>query len=328
MKMLLSDELSLGSLIEVQSRLEAAGLRTPLRATALQSEASTRRIWVKAENLQPTGSFKIRGATNAVSKLSSVQKARGVVAYSTGNHAQAVALAAQRAGIRATIVMSRDVPNDKIDATLRLGAEVLMAESTSEARRLLAERHAAEHDSILIPPYDDYAVMAGQASIGLEILSECQPSAVIVPIGGGGLIAGVAAAVKQVSPKTRVIGVEPEWENDAYLSFRQGRRVALPKPSASIADAIKVQIVGENTFPLIRQYVDDVVLVSEKQIIQAIPFAEEHTGGSVEPAGALAVAAVLFASWSSSAPMDLVAIVSGGNITPERRKTLLDGVKV
>jgi len=203
-----------------------------------------------------------------------------------------------------------------------------MAESTSEARRLLAERHAAEHDSILIPPYDDYAVMAGQASIGLEILSECQPSAVIVPIGGGGLIAGVAAAVKQVSPKTRVIGVEPEWENDAYLSFRQGRRVALPKPSASIADAIKVQIVGENTFPLIRQYVDDVVLVSEKQIIQAIPFAEEHTGGSVEPAGALAVAAVLFASWSSSAPMDLVAIVSGGNITPERRKTLLDGVKV
>jgi len=187
MKMLLSDELSLGSLIEVQSRLEAAGLRTPLRATALQSEASTRRIWVKAENLQPTGSFKIRGATNAVSKLSSVQKARGVVAYSTGNHAQAVALAAQRAGIRATIVMSRDVPNDKIDATLRLGAEVLMAESTSEARRLLAERHAAEHDSILIPPYDDYAVMAGQASIGLEILSECQPSAVIVPIGAGGL---------------------------------------------------------------------------------------------------------------------------------------------
>jgi threonine dehydratase len=149
-----------------------------------------------------------------------------------------------------------------------------------------------------------------------------------VPIGGGGLIAGVAAAIKQVSPRTRVVGVEPEWENDTYLSFRQGRRLALPKPSASVADAVKVQIVGEKTFPLIQQYVDDIILVSEEQIIQAIPFAEQHTGGSVEPAGALAVAAALFGSWSSSAPMDLVAIVSGGNITPERRADLLDGVKV
>jgi threonine dehydratase len=324
----LNGELSLGSLIELQSRLEAAGLRTPLRATALHPEGSACRIWLKAENLQPTGSFKIRGATNAISKLSPVQKARGVLAYSTGNHAQAVALAAQRASIQATIVMSPDVPNDKIDATMRLGAEILMAESTSEARRLLAERHAAEHDLALIPPYDDYAVMAGQATIGLEILSECQPSAVIVPIGGGGLIAGVAAAIKQTSPKTRVIGVEPEWENDAYLSFRQGRRLALPKSSASVADAIKVQIVGEKTFPLIQQYVDDVVLVSEQQIIEAIPFAEEHTGGSVEPAGALAVAAALFGPWSSLAATDLVAIVSGGNITPERRNTLLDGARL
>jgi threonine dehydratase len=324
----LNSALSLGSLIELQSRLEAAGLRTPLRATARQPEGSACRIWLKAENLQPTGSFKIRGATNAISRLSPVQKARGVVAYSTGNHAQAVALAAQRAGIHATIVMSPDVPNDKIDATMRLGAKVLMADSTSEARRLLAERHAAERELALIPPYDDYSVMAGQASIGLEILSECQPSAVIVPIGGGGLIAGVAAAIKQVSPMTRVIGVEPEWENDACLSFRQGRRLALPKSSASVADAIKVQVVGEKTFPLIQQYVDDIVLVTEEQIIQAIPFAEEHTGGSVEPAGALAVAAALFNSWSSLAPTDLVAIVSGGNITPERRNTLLDRAKV
>src|SRR5216683_3841006 len=155
--MQLNAQLSLGSLIELQSGLEAAGLRAPLCATALQSKEGACRIWLKAENLQPTGSFKIRGATNAISKLSSVQKARGVVAYSTGNHAQAVALAAQRAGIRATIVMSRDVPDDKIDATKRLGAEVLMAESTSEARRRCAERHAAEHDLVLIPPYDDYA---------------------------------------------------------------------------------------------------------------------------------------------------------------------------
>jgi threonine dehydratase len=324
--MRLTGDLSLDSLTELQSRLDAAGLRTPLRATPESGENGCR-IWLKAENLQPTGSFKIRGASNAISMLSPAQRGRGVVAYSTGNHAQAVASAAQRADVQATIFMSLDAPNDKIDATIRLGAKVLMAEPTSEGRRRCAERYAAEHELSLIPPYDDYAVMAGQASIGLEILSECQPSAVIVPIGGGGLIAGIAAAVKQASPKTHVIGVEPEWENDAFLSFRQGRRIALQKLSASVADAIKVQIVGEKTFPLIQQYVDNIVLVSEEQIIRAIPFAEKHTGGPVEPAGALAVAAALHGACSYLNPIDLVAIVSGGNITPERRHTLLNAAK-
>ena len=263
------DELSLRSLMSIQSRLEGVGLRTPLFSTALRSQEGGCEIRLKAENLQPTGSFKICGATHAISRLSPAAKAVGVVAYSTGNHAQAVAMAAQRAGIRATIVMSPDAPSDKVEATRQLGATVLMAEPSSEARRLRAEHYATEHAAILIPPYDDYSVMAGQASIGLEILSECQPACVIVPIGGGGLIAGVAAAIKQASPSTHVVGVEPEWENDAYLSYRQGRRIALPKPSASVADAVKVQIVGEKTFPLIERYVDDIVLVSEDQIIKS-----------------------------------------------------------
>src|SRR5262249_14407823 len=162
-------------------------------------------------------------------------------------------------------------------------------------------------------PYDDYNVMAGQASIGIEILLECEPSVVIVPIGGGGLIAGIAAAIKETSPSTKVIGVEPEWEGDAYLSFRNERRMALPHPSQSVADAVKVQIVGEKTFPLIQKYVDDIVLVTESQTIGAMPVAEQCTGGSVEPAGALALAAALFGSWSGSRAGEVVAVVSGGN---------------
>ena len=282
-------------------------------------------IKLKAENVQPTGSFKIRGASNAISGLSAAQKSRGVVAYSTGNHAQAVAMAARDANVPATIVMSPDVSAYKLDATKGYGATVLMAEPTSESRRILAERYAAENEMTLVPPYDDYAVMAGQASIGIEILMECEPSAIIVPIGGGGLIAGIAAAVKQTSPSTRIIGAEPELENDAFLSFRKGQRVALPKPSESIADAIKVQIVGEKTFPLIQKYVDDIVLVSEAQTIEAMLLAEKCTGHPVEPAGALSLAAALHCCWSSAKQGDVIAVISGGNITRERRAELLRG---
>lgn len=314
----MNDALVLDSLKQTQAQLEAAGLKTPARAVTISAESQARTVYLKAENLQPTGSFKIRGATAAVSKLSAEQRSRGVVAYSTGNHAQAVALAAQRVGVPATIIMSPDAPTEKIDGTRRYGASVLMAEPTSEARRKLAEQHASKHGLALIPPYDDYTVMSGQASIGIEIMSQCRASTVFVPIGGGGLIAGIAAAIKQLSPATRVIGVEPEWENDAWQSLRKGERVALSSPSQSVADAIKVQLIGEKTFPLIQQYVDEIVLVSEEQIINAIPFAEKHTGASVEPAGAVAVAAAL---WKST-EQDVVAIVTGANISPERRKSL------
>ena len=314
-------DLSHHSLVRVQKQLEAAGLRTPLRETDCTAPANGGRIKLKPENLQPTGSFKIRGASNAISALSPDQRARGVVAYSTGNHAQAVAMAAREARVAATIVMSPDVPRYKLEATRSFGAEILLADPTSEARRHLAERYAVEKGLALIPPYDDYAVMAGQASIGIEIAADCVAAAVLVPIGGGGLISGIAAAIKAASPSTKVIGVEPEPENDAYLSFRSGKRIALAAPSDSIADAVKVQIVGEKTFPLIQQYVDDIVLVSEAEIMTAMVFAERHTGGSVEPAGALAVAAALYGAWQSSEG-DVIAVVSGGNIDAERRATL------
>lgn len=219
------------------------------------------RLLAKPECLMPTGSFKIRGAMFRLSQLSPKERALGVIAYSTGNHAQAVAFAAQKFGARAVIVMSPDVPANKIEATARWGAEIVMADPNSQARRTLAERLAAEQGLILVPPYDDLAIMTGQGVIGLEIVEEFPEASnltVYVPIGGGGLIAGVAAALKQTNSAIRVIGVEPDLEDDAFRSFRSGERVALKDPSASIADAIKVQMLGDLTWPLIRRYVDDV----------------------------------------------------------------------
>lgn len=270
--------------------------------------------FLKAENLQPSGSFKIRGALHAIACLTDGQRAAGVIAYSTGNHAQAVALAARQQGINATIVMSPEAPAFKVEATRRFGAEVVMAEPTSQARRMLAEELARSRGLSLIPPYDDETVMAGQGTIGLEILESCMPAALFVPIGGGGLIAGIAAAVKQSNPAVRVIGVEPEWENDAWQSFQSGQKVALPAASASIADAIRVQTLGDLTYPLIRKYVDEIVTVSEAEIARATLFAAAEAHLVLEPAGALGLAAVVrYAGKLPAGPV--VAVASGGNTT-------------
>jgi threonine dehydratase len=275
---------------------------------------------VKPEYLQPSGSFKIRGAVNSVLQLTDEQKSRGVVAYSTGNHAQAVGLAAKAAGTPATIVMSPDVPDYKLLATCRLGARVVMAESSSEVRRRLAEDIANKEGLTLIPPYDDPAVIAGQGTIGLEILDEETPAAIYVPVGGGGLIAGIAAAIKQREPSVRILGVEPAEENDTYLSWRAGQRIGLSRSSNSIADAIKVQIPGQMTFPLIRRYVDDIVLVDDHQIIAAMRLYFRKTGHRLEPAGATALAAAISGRAAGSGPV--VCIASGQNITLERFEQL------
>ncbi|MCH8620250.1 threonine/serine dehydratase [Undibacterium sp. TS12] len=278
-------------------------------------------IVVKAESLMPTGSFKIRGATWRVSTLTAEERSRGVVAYSTGNHAQAVAKAAADAGIKATIVMSPDVPLAKIDATKAWGAFVVMADSTSHARRILAESLAEEHGYVLVPPYDDMEVMAGQASIGVELLAQLAdkpPGAVFVPIGGGGLLAGVAAAIKQLAPEVKVIGVEPELENDAYRSFHEGRLSSMKAPSESVADAIKVQSLGNLTFPLIRQYVDDIVTVSESDIMSACLRYYKEAHLVVEPGGAVSLAAAFCDQYKFPSDTPVVVLACGGNITLER----------
>jgi threonine dehydratase len=286
------------------------------------------RLLVKAENLLPTGSFKIRGATFRLSLLSAEERRRGVIAYSTGNHAQAVAKAARDIGTQAIIVMSPDVPALKIEATQRWGATVLMAEPSSHARRAMAERIAARRELVLVPPYDDLAIMAGQGTIGLEILDQL-PGAddltVYVPVGGGGLLAGVAAALKQARlkqarPGIRVIGVEPEMENDAFQSFRAGRLIGLEAPSGSIADAIKVQQLGDLTWPLIRHYVDDIETVSETEIAAASQHCFSVLKMVVEPGGAAGFAAAARAADGQQG--SALALLCGGNVTLKRLQGL------
>lgn len=292
---------------------------SPLIGVANWHSAGGAPILIKAESLMPTGSFKIRGATLRIAALDAAARARGVVAYSTGNHAQAVAKAAADAGVGATIIMSPDVPAAKIDATRAWGAEVVMAEPSSQARRMLAESLAASKGATLVPPYDDLTVMTGQASIGVELLAQLGasvPAAVYVPIGGGGLLAGVAAALRRVSPSTRIIGVEPELEDDARQSFLSGKLVSAAGPSASIADAIKVQCLGNLTFPLIQRHVDQIVTVSEAEIAQATLRYADEAHLIVEPGGAVALAAALRSAHAGSAPV--IALACGGNVTPER----------
>ncbi|GAA0709648.1 threonine/serine dehydratase [Dokdonella soli] len=274
------------------------------------------RVWLKAESLLPTGSFKIRGATWRLSQLTAEEHKRGVIAYSTGNHAQAVAKAARDVGTSALIVMSPDVPRAKVKATERWGAEIVMAEPNSQARKALAEQLAREQRSVLVPPYDDDEIIAGQGSVGVELVRQWgvhPPAAVFVPIGGGGLIAGVALALKHLAPQVLVIGVEPELEDDAARSWRGGYIVGTEGPSNSIADAIKVQRVGDRTFPLMRQFVDDIVLVSEADIGTATLRTLNEAHLVIEPGGAASIAAAL----RTGIPGEVVAVASGGNVTLE-----------
>lgn len=302
-----------------QATIRQIALRTPLLPTNLTTPTG-QPILIKPESLQPTGSFKIRGATHAISLLTPEQRVAGVIAYSTGNHAQAVAMAAQRLGVPATIVMSPDAPAYKIEATRALGARILMAPNSSAARRQMAEEVAQAEGLQLIPPYDDPTVIAGQGTIGLEILADCRPGSIWVPVGGGGLISGIAAAVKQSDPSVKLIGVEPEWEDDACRSFQTGQLVQLPGASASIADAIRVQSLGDLTFELVRRYVDQMVIVSEEAIRAATLQAAESLHLVLEPAGALALAAALHYPVDADGPA--VVIASGGNITLERLLSL------
>lgn len=279
-------------------------------------------ILLKAESLMPTGSFKIRGATYCIARLDAAKRERGVVAYSTGNHAQAVAKAARDSGVHATIVMSPDAPTAKLDATRGYCATVVMAECSSQARRAMAEQLALERNATLIPPYDHADVIAGQGTIGVELLEQLgkrAPSAVFVPVGGGGLLAGIAVAIKALSPKTRVIGVEPEWEDDACRSFASRELFTSAGPSASVADAIKVQSLGKLNLDLICSHVDAMVTVTEQAIKEAVRECFDGNRLVVEPAGAAAVAAARNHTRADAHPEiaygPVVAIVSGGNTT-------------
>jgi threonine dehydratase len=284
-------------------------------------------VWLKPESLQPVGAFKMRGAYFRLSTLTDSERAAGVITYSSGNHAQAVARCARLLGIRATIVMPEDAPQLKVDRVRADGAELILAAPGNDARRALAEQLAAERNLTLVPPYDDADIIAGQGTCGLEIVEDLPDVAdVLVPVSGGGLLSGIAAAVKALAPQARVIGVEPEDAADARDSFVAGEIRSWPteKTHRTIADGLRVNRLGNLTWEHIRSLVDDIVTVSDDDMREAIRQAAVRARLVVEPSGAASLAAHL--TGAAGAPTGpRVIVISGGNIEPERYRSILAG---
>ncbi len=287
-----------------------------------------RALYFKAESLQPTGAFKLRGAYNKISSLSPEDQRRGVVAHSSGNHAQAVAYAARSLGVRAVIVMPRGAARVKLDATAAFGAEIVLVGDDSAERVRRAEELAAEHGYVPVPPYDDETLIAGQGTVGLEILEDLpEVEAVLVPVSGGGLISGVAAALKLSRSDIRVIGVEPELAADARASLRSGKLVELPAEQVgrTIADGLRVRRLGDVPFEHVRAFVDDIVAVSEDEILEAMRRLALRVRLVAEPSGAVTFAAHLFHQAELPPTRLNVAIVSGGNVEPHLLSQALTG---
>lgn len=299
--------------------LRGIALRTPL----VPFGRPELRQWLKAESLQPIGAFKIRGAYNAAAALTPEQRANGLITYSSGNHAQGVARAARLLGVPAVIVMPSDSPTLKRDRVAEDGAEIVMVGTASEERKRVAEEIAAVRGLAVIPPYDDPLIVAGQGTCGLEIAEELPDvAAVLVPIGGGGLAAGVAAAITALAPGARLIGVEPELAADARESLEAGRIVRWEADlvSRTIADGTRTQSIGTLNFAHLSRQLDTVVTVSEEEIAAAVRLTAEEARLVVEPSGALTAAAMRFRAVEAGLDgLDgpIVGVVSGGNVDPD-----------
>ena len=307
---------SLAEIREAARLLAPVVVRTPLVPVPRLSTG----LLVKPESLQPTGSFKLRGAYTAISASGHQAQERGVIAHSSGNHGQAVAYAAALLGVRAVVVVPSTAPKVKTDAIQYYGAELVTVAPTMAARIAATEELVAEHGYVLIPPFDDRAVIAGQGTIGLEITADCpQVDLVLVPISGGGLISGIAAAVRACRPEAAVVGVEPELAADARDSFRRGERVAWSAADTqrTIADALRVEQVGVLPFAHLRELVTDIVTVTEDEMRTAVGLLARQARVIAEPGGAAAVAAWLFHAAELPAASTPVAVLSGGNIDPD-----------
>ena len=309
---------TLADIHQARARLEGIAARTPLLEWTGASDS--RKLFLKLENLQPIGAFKLRGAYNKIASLSDEERLRGVISYSSGNHAQGVAYAARALGVKAIIVMPGNAPKNKLEATAALGAKIVTVGPGSEERRLRAEQLAAEHGYVIVPPYNDEKIIAGQGTVALEILQDLpNVETVLVPVGGGGLISGVSAAIKLSNPKVKVIGVEPELAADAQASLRAGRIVSFPaeQVSQTLADGLRTQSVGAINFEHIRAYVDDIVSVTEDEIRRAMRALSANEKTLAEPSGAVAPAAFLFHANELPNTKINVAVISGGNIDPK-----------
>ncbi len=299
-------------------------MRTPL---VLHPQwTAGQQLYLKCESLQPIGSFKLRGAYNKVASLSAAEKKRGVIAHSSGNHAQGVAYAAREVGVKATIVLPSNAPKNKVEATRALGAEIVISGPTSPERIQLAEELAAKHGYLKVPPYDDEVVIAGQGTMGLEIMEDLPDvKLVLVPVSGGGLISGVATAIKSLKPNVKVIGVEPELAADARASLKAGKRITFDptEVAKTIADGLRTTPVGEIPFEHIYKYVDDIVTVTEQEIKEAIKKLLLESRLLAEASGAVTSAAWFFHRDKLPPAKKTAAVLSGGNIDPELLKEIL-----
>ncbi len=306
---MLTLELIKGAAMRLRGRIH----RTPIITSRFFNELSGKEVYFKCENLQRAGSFKIRGATNRILSMTEEERKRGVAAFSSGNHAQAVALASREAGIRAVIAMPDDAPKAKVEATRQYGAEIVFYDRRKQDREAVAIEIAERDGRVMVPPYDDYSILAGQGTCGLELVEDVPDlDTVLTPCSGGGLFAGVSTAARGINSRVRCFPVEPETADDTKQSFVKGERVSIPAPP-TIADGLRVQSPGTLTFPILMETAEDVLTVSDDEIIEMIKLFLFRMKLLVEPSGAAAAAAVL----AGKLPADtkrIGVVVSGGNI--------------
>ena len=319
---------TLNDIREAQTRLRGVALHTQLIELPTSDD---RRFFLKPENLQPIGAFKLRGAYNKIASLSSEERSRGVITYSSGNHGQGVAYAARAMSVPAIVVMPSNIPAIKREATKALGAEIIMVGPGSAERQQRAEELAERHGYAIVPPFNDEKIIAGQGTIGLEILEDLpNVETILVPVGGGGMISGIATAIKLSNSSVNIIGVEPELAADAQASLRAGRITESSADDATrtIADGLRSQSIGPINFEHIRKYVDDIITVSEFEIRHAVRLLAANPRTVAEPSGAVAAAGFLFHREQLPKARVHVAVISGGNIDPQMLEELKQSVTV
>ncbi len=308
---------------EAAARIEGRVHQTTVMSSRAFNERAGCEVFFKCENLQRAGAFKIRGATNKILSLTDAEKKRGVAAFSSGNHAQAVALASREAGIRAVIAMPDDAPKAKVAATRGYGAEIIFYDRLKQDREQVAIEIAERDGRVMVPPYDDYLILAGQATCGLELVEEIPDlNCLLTPCSGGGLFAGVSTAAKSINPTIKCYAVEPDTADDTRQSFYKGVRVSIPPPP-TIADGLRVQTPGTLTFPILQKTATDVLTVSDEEIIETIKFFLFRMKLLVEPSGAAAAAAVLFGKLPEARGQRVGVVLSGGNIDADLLSNIL-----
>jgi threonine dehydratase len=294
-------------------RIRPLARKTPVLSSELFDAEAGLKTFFKCENLQRGGAFKIRGAANLILSLPKESLAKGVIAYSSGNHAQATAIAAQHVGVPATIVMPEDAPRSKMEATRARGAKIVTYNRFTESREAIAAGMLKESGATLVPPFDHPMIMAGQGTAALELLGDTGPlDALITPVGGGGLLSGCATIAKELNPSIRIFGAEPEGANDTFLSFIAGDRIAVPHPE-TIADGLRSPKPGELTFPVVKRLAERIVLVTDDELRATVKFLLLHLKILVEPSGAAAAAAVLHKKLPPGIG-SVGVVISGGNV--------------